>query len=416
MNERRVAVTGIGVVSCLGNSLPDMWAALLAGKSGIGRFAGNEPDGSSFSVGEVRDLTLRDITPKEERRMARYVRFAVAAADEAMLTAGLARDPEVRGEDPFRFGALIASGAGGIIEYEQSLDTLSRRGPNGVSAFFMPKFMLNGASGTVAVRYGLRGPNFSPVSACASGSHALGEAMWTIRRGDADLMLAGGTEACLTRLMLSGFQSLTALSPNPDPGKACRPFDLNRDGFVLSEGAAVLVLEEIEHARKRGAEILAELAGYGATCDATHITAPDPEAKGSIRAMRMALETADCPPEAVGSISAHGTGTRLNDRCEAKAIREVFGAWTDKIKVSAVKSMMGHALGASGALAAAAAVQTLRTGMVPPTINYETPDPECDLDVTPGQAVRIDTEAVMTNSLGFGGHNAALLFRRSKGG
>ena len=240
--------------------------------------------------------------------------------------------------------------------------------------------------------------------------------MWTIRRGDADLMLAGGTEACLTRLMLSGFQSLTALSPNPDPGKACRPFDLNRDGFVLSEGAAVLVLEEIEHARKRGAEILAELAGYGATCDATHITAPDPEAKGSIRAMRMALETADCPPEAVGSISAHGTGTRLNDRCEAKAIREVFGAWTDKIKVSAVKSMMGHALGASGALAAAAAVQTLRTGMVPPTINYETPDPECDLDVTPGQAVRIDTEAVMTNSLGFGGHNAALLFRRSKGG
>ncbi len=415
MSERRVVVTGIGTVSCLGNSLPEMWSALIAGKSGITRFAGNEQDGSSFCVGEVRDLTLQNVTPKEDRRMARHVRFAIAAADEAMLGAGLARDPAVRGEDPFRFGAMISSALAGVIEYERNFEMLKRRGPNGVSALFIPKFMLNGASGTIAIRYGLRGPNFSPASACAAGSHALGEAFRVIRRGEANLMLAGGTEACLTTLMLSGFQSLTALSQNPDPEKACRPFDLNRDGFILSEGAAVLVLEELEHARNRGAKILAELAGYGATCDATHITAPDPEAAGSIRAMRMALKTADCQPEAVGCISAHGTGTRLNDRCEAKAIRETFGAWTDNIKVSAIKSMIGHTLGASGALAAAAAVQTLRTGVVPPTINYETPDPECDLDVTPNQAVQIDTEAVMINSLGFGGHNAALLFRRAKG-
>jgi len=415
MSERRVAVTGIGVVSCLGNSLPEMWSGLTAGKSGITRFSGNEQYGSSFCVGEVRDLTLRDVTPKEDRRMARHVRFTIAAADEAMQAAGLAYDPKVRGEDPFRFGAMISSAVAGVIEYERNFEMLDRRGPNGVSALFIPKFMLNGASGSIAIRYGLRGPNFSPASACAAGSHSLGEAYWVIRRGEADLMLAGGTEACLTNLMLCGFQSLTALSPNPDPEKACRPFDLNRDGFILSEGAAVLLLEEMEHARARGAKILAEFAGYGATCDATHITAPDPEAEGSIRAMRMALETANCPPEAVGCISAHGTGTRLNDRCEAKAIRKTFGDWTDKIKVSAIKSMIGHALGASGVLSSAAAVQTLRTGIVPPTINYETPDPECDLDVTPNQAAQIDTEAVMINSLGFGGHNAALLFRRAKG-
>ena len=415
MNERRVVVTGIGAVSCLGNSFPETWNAMVAGKSGIGRFSGTGSDGISFCAGEVKGLTLQDITPKEERRTTRYARLAVAAADEAMRSAGLARDPEVRSGDPFRFGALITSSVGGVIDYEQNLDILNRRGPNGVLPLLIPKFLVNGASGTIAIRHGLRGPNFSPTSACASGSHALGEAMWIIRRGDADLMLAGGTEACLTPLMLSGFYALTALSCNPDPAKACRPFDRDRDGFVLAEGAALLVLEEAQHARKRGAEILAELTGYGATCDATHITAPDPEALGSIRAMRSALASAGCPKESIGCISAHGTGTRLNDRCEAKAIREVFGDHADKIKVSAIKSMLGHPLAASSSFSAAAAVQTLRTGIVPPTINYETPDPECDLDVTPNHAAEIDTEAVMTNSLGFGGHNAALVFRRWKG-
>jgi len=273
--------------------------------------------------------------------------------------------------------------------------------------------MSNSAAGTVAMRFGARGPCFNPVSACASGAHAIGEAMWMIRRGDADRMLAGGCEALITRLMMSGFHSLTALSTGTPPERACRPFDLHRDGFVLAEGSAVLLLEELECARARGAAILAEVVGYGATCDATHITAPDPAGAGLCRALRNALALAEVPPEAVGCISAHGTGTVANDRCETRAIRAAFGdTCADAIHVSAIKSMIGHALAASGALAAAAAVRTLRTGIVPPTINYETPDPECDLDVTPNRAVRTDTRYVMVNSMGFGGHNAALLFRK----
>ena len=407
---RRVVITGIGAVSCLGNSWKETWSQLIEGRSGIGRITLFDPAGLPDLAGEVRGLELKDTTPKEERRMARYIRFAVAAADEAMAGAGLSRSSAERGGDPFRFGALIACGAGGVDEYEKHFEMLNRRGPGGVSAFFIPKFMPNGASGTVAVRYGLRGPNFNPVSACASSSHALVEAVWMIKRGDADLMLAGGAEACLTKVIMSGFNSLTALSST-----FCRPFDLNRDGFIFSEGAAVLVLEELEHAKKRGAEILAEITGYGTTCDAHHITAPDPEAEGVARAMKQALAMAGCPAEAVGCISAHGTGTAANDRCEAKAILKVFGAQTEKIKVSALKSMMGHPLSASGALAAAAAVGTLRTGIVPPTINFETPDPECPLDVTANHAAEIKTEAVMTSSLGFGGHNAVLILQRWKG-
>ena len=406
---KRVVITGTGAVSCLGNSWKETWNHLTEGKSGIGPFTLFEPSGLPDLAGEVRGLELKNVTPKEERRMARYIRFAVAAADEAMEQAGLSRSGGECG-DPFRFGALIANAAGGLDEYEKHYEMLNRRGPGGVSAFFIPKFMPNGASGTVAVRYGLMGPNFNPVSACASGNHALGEAVWIIKRGDADLMLAGGAEACLTKVMTSGFNSLTALTST-----VCRPFDLNRDGFVFSEGAAVLVLEELEHAKKRGAEILAEITGYGTTCDAHHITAPDPEAEGLARAMRQAMDMAGCPPEAVGCISAHGTGTIANDRCEAKAILKVFGPQAGKIKVSALKSMMGHPLAASGALAATAAVGTLRTGIVPPTINYETPDPECPLDVTANHAAETKTEAVMTNSLGFGGHNAVLILQRWKG-
>ena len=409
---RRVVATGIGAVTCAGNSWQESWKKLVAGQSGIGRITLFDPAGLPDTAGEVRKLELENLTPKEDRRMSRNVRFAVAAADEAMTQAGL---NGVREEDPFRFGALISNGAGGVDEYEKQLKNLERRGSGGVSAFFVPKFMVNGASGTLAVRYGLRGPNFSPTSACASSSHAIGEAMWMIRRGDADLMLAGGTEACLTPLIMSGFHSLTALSCNPVPEKACRPFDLNRDGFVLSEGAGVLVLEELEHARKRGADILAELCGYGATCDVRHITAPDLTGSGVAAAMQRALETAQCPSDEVGCISAHGTGTKANEVCEAKAIQKIFGRRTSEIKVSAIKSMIGHALSASGAISAAAAVQTLKTGIIPPTINYETPDPECPLDVTPNHAVEIPVGAVMTNSLGFGGHNAALIFRRWKG-
>ncbi|MBO4649095.1 MAG: beta-ketoacyl-[acyl-carrier-protein] synthase family protein [Lentisphaeria bacterium] len=415
MNSRRIVITGIGAVSCAGNSWTETWNSLSSGRSGIGHLTRFPAEGLPDCAGEVRDLVLTDVTPKEERRMPRAVRFAVSAGDEAMRMAGLSRDPGERGGDPFRFGVLLANGAGAVDEYEKNLNILERRGPSGVSAFFIPKFMSSASTGNLAVRYRLQGPGFDTVSACASSAHAIGEAMWIIRRGDADIMLAGGSEACLTRLMMSGFNSLTALSCHPDPVRACRPFDLNRNGFVLAEGAAVLVLEELEHARSRGAQILAELSGYGATCDGWHITAPDPDARGLVRAMRNAMELAECPVDGIGCISAHGTGTIANDRCEARAIRTVFGERTDRIKVSAIKSMIGHAMGASGALSAAAAVQTLRTGIVPPTINYETPDPECPLDVTPNVAAKIDTDAVMTTSLGFGGHNAVLIFKRWKG-
>ena len=414
MNPRRVAVTGIGCVSCAGGDFPSTWESLIRGRSGIAPVTCFPADGLPDAAGEVRNFSLAGIvTPKQERRMARACRFAVAAAAEAMAAAKLPRLPEERPGDPFRFGSLIACGAGGIEEYDRAAAALADRGPGAVSPFFMPKYMPNGAAGTVALQFGLRGPCFNPVSACASGAHAIGEAMWMIRRGDADLMLAGGAEAPVTRLMMSGFHSLTALSTATPPEKACRPFDRDRDGFVLAEGAAVLVLEELEHARRRGAAILAEIAGYGATCDATHITAPDPAGSGMSRAIRNALELASVPPRAVGCIYAHGTGTAANDRCETRAIRSAFGdECADAIKVSAIKSMIGHALAASGALAAAAAVQTLRTGIVPPTINYQTPDPECNLDVTPNRAQHIDTEYVLVNSLGFGGHNAALLFKR----
>ena len=312
----------------------------------------------------------------------------------------------------FRYGILVANGAGGLEEYDRAMEALSGRGVNSVSPFFVPKFISNCAAGALAARYGWRGANFGTVSACASGSHSIGEGAWVIRRGDADVMLAGGSEACLTKLMMSGFNSLTALSRNPVPERACRPFDRDRDGFVMAEGAGVLVLEELEHALKRGAPILAEVAGYGASCDAYHLTAPDPNGAGMAQAMRTALDHAGIAPQEVGAVSAHGTGTVANDRCETKALRSVFGAHTAKLKVTAIKSMIGHALSASGALAAVAAVRTLQSGLVPPTLNYEHPDPECDLDVVGATAVRVDPEYMMINALGFGGHNTALLLKK----
>ncbi len=413
--ERRVVVTGLGAVSCAGNSVPELWESLVSGRSGIGKITLFDPAGLSCPVGEVRDFVLTDVTGKEARRMSRNTKFAIGAASEAMAMARLERDPEKRGGDPFRFGVLFANAAGGVEEYDQNAETLARRGPDGISPFFVPKYISNAAGGMLAIRWGLRGPNFNPVSACASGAHAIGESWWMIRRGDAELMLAGGTEACLTRLLTSGFNSLTALSRSTAPERACRPFDLNRDGFVLAEGAGALVLEELEHARKRGAEILAEVAGYGASCDATHITAPDPSGAGLAYAIRRALETAGALPSEVGAVYAHGTGTVANDRVEAKTLAAVFGDALPGIRVSAIKSMIGHALSASGALAAIAAVRTLETGILPPTINYTTPDPECALDVNPGKAAKIDPAMVLIDALGFGGHNAALIFKRWEG-
>ena len=409
MKFRRVVITGMGAVSCAGGSAPALWESLVRGKSGIGKVTLFDAADLPCPAGEVRDFTLAGVTPKAARRMTRFVRFAVGAADEALRMAKLEK-PEA--EASFRYGVLVASGSGGLDEYDGAMASLSGRGVNAVSPFFIPKVIANCAAGTLAAHCGWKGVNFCPVSACSSGSHSIGEAAWVIRRGDADVMLAGGSEACLTKLMMSGFNSLTALSRNPVPERACRPFDRDRDGFVMAEGAGVLVLEELEHALNRGAPILAEVAGYGASCDAYHLTAPAPDGSGMAQALRTALMHAEIPPEAVGAVSAHGTGTIANDRCETLALKSVFGAHAAKLKVTAIKSMIGHAFAAAGAFAAIAAVRSLESGLVPPTLNYENPDPECDLDVVAGQALRVDPEYVMVNALGFGGHNAALLLKK----
>lgn len=410
--ERRVVITGVGVVSCAGNSAPAFWESLVSGRSGIGSVTLFDPAGLPSAAGEVRNFSLPDLSPKESRRMARCTRFAAGAAGEAMKDAGLDFSSEKRGGDPYRFGVLFSCGAGGLDAYDQGFEALGARGPGGVSAFFMPKFMPNSASGTVAIRFGLKGPNFAPVSACASSAHAIGEGAWMIRRGDADLMLAGGAEACISRLMVSGFDALTALSRIMPPEEACRPFDLHRAGFVLSEGACALVLEELEHALERGAPILAEVAGYGASCDATHITAPDPSGEGLIYAVRRALEGAGLPASEVGAVYAHGTGTAANDVVESKVLSSVFGPALPEVRVCAVKSMIGHALSVSAAFAAAAAVRTLLTGVLPPTINCTEPDPACPLNLTAEGAVHAETGAVLIDSLGFGGHNAALILKK----
>ena len=410
MKFRRVVITGLGAVSCTGNSVSALWESLVGARSGIGKVTLFDAADLECPAGEVRDFTLAGVNPKEARRMARFVRFAVGAADEALDMAKLRGKPESAAS--FRYGVLVASGSGGLDEYDGAQASLSSRGVNAVSPFFIPKFIVNCVSGTLAARYGWRGANFTPVSACSSGSHSIGEAAWVICRGDADVMLAGGSEACLTKLMMSGFNSLTALSRNPVPERACRPFDRDRDGFVMAEGAGVLVLEELEHALERGAPILAELAGYGASCDAYHLTAPAPDGAGMAQALRTALAHAGAAPEEVGAVSAHGTGTIANDRCETLALRSVFGAHTSDLKVTAIKSMIGHAFAAAGPFAAIAAVRSLQSGLVPPTLNYEHPDPECNLDVVAGQAARVDTEYMMINALGFGGHNAALLLKK----
>lgn len=414
MDERRVVITGMGSVSCGGNSVSALWDTLISGRSGIGPVTVCDPSGIPSSIaGEVRDLVLNDVSRKEERRMARFVRFALAACDEALLMAGIPKRAEERSEDPFRFGVFIASGAGGVDVYDKNSEILNTHGPGSVSALYIPGFIVNSASGMLSMRYGAKGPGFCTTSACASGATAIGEAGWAIRRGDADMMLAGGVEACITRLLMSGFSSLTALSTrNDEPERASRPFDRDRDGFVISEGAGVLFLEELEHARARGAVILAELAGYGATCDAYHITAPDPDGVGDAAAMQIAMRRASCSPEQVGHICAHGTATPVNDRCEIRAIRRAFGPAAETVAINGIKSMIGHTIAAAGSIGSISCIQTLRTGIIPPTINCEHQDPECDLNVTPLTAARIDTEYALSNSLGFGGHNAALLFRK----
>ena len=408
---RRVVVTGLGAITPVGNDVPAMWQALAAGTSGIGRIAAFDPGPFASQIaGEVKGFDAgRYLSPKELKRTEHFVQFAVAAAKQAAADAAL----EVARLDPSRAGAWIGCGIGSIGLIEKQYAVLTSKGPQKLTPFLIPMMITNMASGQVAISLGLKGPNCCTTSACASGAHGGGEAFRIVQRGDAEIMLGGGTESCITPLAVGGFCALMALSRHNDaPQKASRPFDKARDGFVIGEGAGVMVLEELTHAKKRGATIYAELVGYGATADAYHMTAPDPDGAGAAGAMAGALQDARLNPEQVSYINAHGTSTELNDKIETLAIKRVFKDHARRIPVSSTKSMMGHLIGAAGAVEAIISCLTIHHGVIPPTINYEVPDPDCDLDYVPNQARTLPVEVALSNSLGFGGHNATLIFRK----
>jgi len=411
MSERRVVITGIGVLTPLSSELELFWQNLTAGKSGIGpvtRF-----DTTQFDCkigGEVRDFNAEEFMPvKEARRTDRFVRYAVGAAKKAMTDSGV----DMAKEDVNRVGVLIGSGIGGMETIEDQVGTLIRKGPGRVSPFMIPMLIVNMASGYVSMLLGAKGPNLAVVSACATATHALGEAARTIVHNDADIMIAGGSEAAVTQMGYAGFCAMKAMSTrNSEPERASRPFDAQRDGFVMGEGAGVCILESLEHARKRHAKIYCEVAGYGITGDAYHMSAPAPEGEGAARSMIMALGHAKLNPDQVDYINAHGTSTPVGDKCETQAIKKVFGAHAKKLAVSSTKSMTGHLLGAAGAVETAACALAIRDGIVPPTINYENPDPDCDLDYVPNKARQMKVDVCLNNSLGFGGHNATIIVKR----
>ncbi len=409
--KRRVVITGMGVITPVGNTVADFWGSLLAGKSGVSLIT--KFDVSKYPTRIAGDVKNFDpaayMDRKELRRMDRYTQFAMAAARMAVEDSGL----KIEGELGERTGVIIASGIGGTETWEEQHTKLIQSGPDRVSPFFVPMMISDIAAGQVSIAYGAKGPNFACVSACASAAHGIGEAMCAIVQGEADAMICGGSEAPITPLALAGFCALRALSQrNDDPAAASRPFDKDRDGFVMGEGAGILVLEELGHAQARGARIYAELAGYGATADAHHMTAPAPGGEGAARAMKRALATAGLAPQDVDYVNAHGTSTDLNDKYETAAIKSVFGDQAAKLAVSSTKSMTGHLLGAAGGIEAVAAVLSIVNGVVHPTINYATPDPECDLDCVPNAKRAMAVRAALSNSFGFGGHNACLAFKR----
>ena len=411
---KRVVVTGVGAVTPVGNDVPAMWTALLAGTSGVGPITSF--DAAAFDsriAAEVKGFDpAQYLTPKEIKRTERFVQFAIAASRQAVADAGVTVDTE----DPFRCGVVIGSGIGSIHLVEQQHSVLLTKGPKKLTPFLIPMLICNMAPGHAAMDLGFKGPNFCTTTACASGAHGVGEAFRILQRGHADVMVAGGTESCITPVAVGGFCALMALSRRNDaPTKASRPFDQQRDGFVIGEGAGVLVLEELEHAKKRGAKIYAEMAGYGATADAYHMTAPDPEGAGAAKAMALALEDAVLRPEQIQYINAHGTSTELNDKIETLAIKKTFGEAAKKVAISSTKSMTGHLIGAAGGVEAVISVLAIRDGVLPPTINYEHPDPACDLDYVPNQARKVPVTAALSNSLGFGGHNATIIFKAFRG-
>ena len=410
----RVVVTGLGALTPLGNTAEEFWAALLQGRSGIGPITKFDATGYPTRIaGEVRNFDpLKFVDRKEARRLDPYLHYAIAGSCMAVDDAGL----ELAKLDSERFGVLIGSGIGGITTLLEGERTRLDKGFDRVSPFVIPMLIINMASGLVSMRFGAKGPNSAVVTACATGNHALGEAYRLIQRGEADVMIAGGAEAMIVPLTIAGFCAMKAMSTrNDEPARASRPFDAARDGFVCSEGAGILVLETLEHASRRDARIYAEIVGYGMSGDAHHMTAPDPEGDGAARAMRGALRDAALAPTEVGYINAHGTSTPYNDKFETLAIKRVFGEHAARLAVSSTKSMTGHLLGAAGGIEAIASILALRHGILPPTINYETPDPDCDLDYVPNQARKQDVDVALSNAFGFGGTNATIAFRKYRG-
>ncbi|MEK3989249.1 beta-ketoacyl-ACP synthase II [Robertmurraya sp. FSL R5-0851] len=412
MTKKRVVVTGVGAVTPVGNNVETAWNNVLAGVSGVGPLTRLNADEYPAKVAaEVKDFQVEDfIDKKDARKMDRFTHYAVAAAKMAVEDSRL----EINDSNSHNIGVWIGSGIGGMETFESQYETFLSRGYRRVSPFFVPMMIPDMATGQVSITLGARGFNSCTVTACATGTNSIGDAFKVIQRGDAIAMVTGGAEAPITKMSVAGFCANTALSTNPDPSKASRPFDQNRDGFVIGEGAGIIVLEELEHALARGAKIYAEIVGYGATGDAYHITAPAPGGEGGARAMKMAINDAGLNVNEVDYVNAHGTSTDYNDRFETLALKEVFGEHAYKLAVSSTKSMTGHLLGAAGGVEAIFSVLAIKEGMIPPTINYETPDPECDLDYVPNEARKQEVQVAMSNSLGFGGHNATIVFKAYK--
>ena len=409
---RRVVVTGVGLVTPVAVGTEETWQGLLAGKSGIGPIT--HFDHSSFAThfaGEVKGFDpTRWMTSREAKQVDAFIQYAIAAAGLAVEDSGL----EIKGEFAERVGCFVGAGLGGVTTIEATCKTLWEKGPrHGISPFFVPMIIVNLAPGQISIRHGAKGPNVSQVSACSTGAHAIGDAFRVIERGDADAMICGGTEATVSPLGVGGFNSMRALSTrNEHPQLASRPFDRDRDGFVIAEGAGILILEELEHAKARGAKLYAEVRGYGLNADAHHITSPSPGGEGAQRCMKLALKDAKLAPSDIGYINAHGTSTKINDATETFAIKQVFGDAARKLMVSSTKSMTGHMLGAAGGVETGICALVLSRGVVPPTINYTTPDPECDLDYVPNTAREVRVQNALTNSFGFGGTNACLILSR----
>lgn len=409
--KNRVVVTGMGAITPLGNDISSFWKGIKEGKNGIDFITLFDAERSKVKIAaEVKDFKPENyIDKKEARRMDRYAQLAMAAAKEAVEDSGL----DLESINKERFGVLIGSGIGGLSTIEKEVKNILEKGPNRVSPFFIPMAISNMAAGNVAIKYGAKGVCTSVVTACATGTNAIGDAMKIIQQGIADVMIAGGSEGSITELAVAGFANMTALTTSNDPNNASIPFDAKRSGFVIGEGAGILILESLEHAKKRGARIYAELVGYGSTCDAYNMVQPAPEGEGGARAMKLAIEDAGIKPEEISYINAHGTSTYYNDKYETMAIKSVLKEAAYKVPVSSTKSMTGHLLGAAGAIEAIVCVKALEEGFIPPTINYKDPDPDCDLDYVPNEGRKAELIYAMSNSLGFGGHNATIVFKKA---